>query len=71
VTARVGPADKPDAVIIGATPLAWQLLLGKIDLAHARKAGLVIEGKLATLKRFGPPLRRLKGATARPFADTT
>ncbi len=54
VTARVGPADQPDAVIIGPTPLAWQLLLAKIDLAHARKAGLAIEGKSAALKRFGP-----------------
>src|SRR5437867_43086 len=54
VTARLGPADKPDAVISGPTPLAWQLLLAKIDLAHARKAGLAVEGKPATLKRFGP-----------------
>lgn len=54
VRARVGPADKPDAVIIGPTPLAWQLLLGRIDLAHARKAGLEIEGKPAALSRFGP-----------------
>jgi hypothetical protein len=53
VTARIGPADKPDAVIIGPTPLAWQLLLGKIDVAQARKAGLEVEGKPAVLKRFG------------------
>jgi DNA-binding HxlR family transcriptional regulator len=53
VTARIGPADEPDAVIIGPTPLAWQLLLGKIDLAQARKAGLEVEGKPAVLKRFG------------------
>src|SRR3989441_3797151 len=58
VTARVGPADKPDAVIIGPTPLAWQLLLAKIDLAQARKAGLAVEGKPAALKRFGPLLRQ-------------
>jgi len=58
VTARVGPADKPDAVIIGPTPLAWQLLLAKIDLAHARKAGLAVEGNPAALKRFGPLLRQ-------------
>jgi hypothetical protein len=53
VTARIGPADKPDAVIIGPTPLAWQVLLGKIDVAQARKAGLEVEGKPAVLKRFG------------------
>jgi DNA-binding HxlR family transcriptional regulator len=53
VTSRVGSADRPDAVIIGSTPLAWRLLLGKIDLAHARKAGLVIEGKPAAINRFG------------------
>jgi DNA-binding HxlR family transcriptional regulator len=56
VAARVGPADKPAAVIIGPTPLAWQLLLAKIDLAQARKAGLVVEGRPAALKRFGPLL---------------
>jgi hypothetical protein len=43
-------------VIIGPTPLAWQLLLAKIDLAQARKAGLVVEGRPAALKRFGPLL---------------
>jgi DNA-binding HxlR family transcriptional regulator len=53
VAARVGPAEKPDAVIIGSTPVAWQLLLGRIDLPQARKAGLVIEGKPSALKRFG------------------
>ena len=58
VTARVGPADEPDAVIIGPTPLVWQLLLAKIDLAHARKAGLAVEGNPAALKRFGPLLRQ-------------
>lgn len=54
VTARLGPADKPDAVIIGPTPLAWQLLLGRMDLGQARKAGLKVEGKPSALKRFGP-----------------
>jgi DNA-binding HxlR family transcriptional regulator len=54
VTARIGPAKKPDAVITGPTPLTWQLLLGKIDLEHARKAGLEFEGKPAALKRVGP-----------------
>jgi len=57
VTARVGPAEKPDVVILGPTPLAWQLLLGKIDLKQARKAGLEFEGKPAALKRFGPARR--------------
>lgn len=53
VTARLGIAEQPDAVLIGATPLVWQLLTGKVSLQHARKAGLVIEGKPAVLKRFG------------------
>jgi len=44
-------------VILGPTPLAWQLLLGKIDLKQARKAGLEFEGKPAALKRFGPARR--------------
>jgi DNA-binding HxlR family transcriptional regulator len=52
VTARLGSASKSDAVITGPTPLAWQLLLGRIDLAQARKAGLKIEGNPAALKRF-------------------
>jgi DNA-binding HxlR family transcriptional regulator len=54
VTARVGPADKPHVVIIGPSRLAWQLLVGKIDLAHARKAGLEFDGNPAALKRLGP-----------------
>jgi len=59
VSARVGAAEKPDTVIIGRTPIAWQLLLGKIDLAQARKAGLEIQGKTTALKRFGvrPPTK--------------
>ena len=59
VSARVGPAEKPDTVIIGQTPIAWQLLLGKINLAQARKAGLEIQGKTTALKRFGvrPPTK--------------
>jgi DNA-binding HxlR family transcriptional regulator len=52
VTARLGAAETPDAVITGSTPLAWQLLVGRIDLARARKSGLVIEGKAGALKRF-------------------
>src|SRR5260370_18148664 len=56
-TARVGPADKPDAVISGPTPLAWQLLLAKIDLAQARKAGLAVEGRPAALEPLGLPPR--------------
>ena len=58
VTARVGPADNPDAVIIGPTPVAWQLLLGKINVAQARKAGVAVEGNAAALKRFGPVAKR-------------
>lgn len=53
VTSRVGSSEKPDAVIIGPTPMVWQLLIGRIDLATARKRGVVIEGKRAAVKRFG------------------
>lgn len=56
VAARLGSATKPDAVIIGSTPVAWQLLIGKIDLSQARKTGLLVEGRASALKRFG--LRR-------------
>jgi DNA-binding HxlR family transcriptional regulator len=54
VHARVGPAKEPDVVITGPTPIVWQLLLGKIDVARARSAGVQIEGNRAALKRFGP-----------------
>ena len=53
VTARLGSAPKPDAVLTGATPLVWQLLTGKLNLTDARKAGLMVEGKAAALTRFG------------------
>jgi DNA-binding HxlR family transcriptional regulator len=53
VAARVGSAQKPDAVLIGATPLVWQLLTGKLNLHEARKAGLVVEGRAGALTRFG------------------
>jgi DNA-binding HxlR family transcriptional regulator len=53
VAARLGSATKPDAVLTGSTPVAWQLLIGKIDQRQARKAGLLIEGRAAALKRFG------------------
>jgi Predicted transcriptional regulators len=63
IAARLGPATEPDAVLIGSTPVAWQLLIGKIDLARARKAGLVVEGHASALKRFG--LRDDSGIQAR------
>lgn len=53
VGARLGSAEKPDAVLTGATPLAWQLLTGKLNVQEARKAGLVVEGRAAALTRFG------------------
>src|SRR5690242_4655532 len=53
VSARLSAAENPDAVLIGSTPLVWQLLIGRIDVQQARKAGLVIEGRATTVKRFG------------------
>lgn len=53
VSARLGSAEKPAVVLTGATPVAWQLLIGKLNLHEARKAGLAIEGKAAVLSRFG------------------
>src|SRR5690242_2279559 len=49
VAARLGSAEKPVAVLTGPTPLAWQLLTGKVTLQQARKAGLVIDGRAAAL----------------------
>jgi DNA-binding HxlR family transcriptional regulator len=54
VRSRVGPAKNPDAIVAGPTPIVWQLLLGKIDIAGAQAAGVQIEGHRAALKRFGP-----------------
>ncbi len=59
VGARVGSADNPDAVIIGPTPIIWQLLLGRIGLPQARKDGVRVEGRTAALKRFGPVAGRV------------
>jgi len=53
VTARLGSAEKPDTILIGSTPLVWQLLLGRMNLREARKAGVVIEGASTALERFG------------------
>jgi len=53
VTSRLGSAEKPDVILIGSTPLVWQVLLGRMTLQEARKAGVVIEGAAAALKRFG------------------
>jgi DNA-binding HxlR family transcriptional regulator len=54
VTAHLGPANKPDALIVGSAQLVWQLLMRRIDLAHARKQGLEIQGNVSALRRFGP-----------------
>ena len=54
VRARVGPANHPDVVVTGPTPIVWQLLIGKIDVARAQAAGVRIEGRRTALRRFGP-----------------
>jgi DNA-binding HxlR family transcriptional regulator len=51
VRARPGPATDPDAVLTGAPNLITALLMGRIDLARARAAGLSYQGDPAALRR--------------------
>jgi hypothetical protein len=57
VRARPGSADHPDAVLTGAPQLIVGLLMGRMDLARARAAGLKYEGDPATLRRLQPQPR--------------
>jgi DNA-binding HxlR family transcriptional regulator len=51
VRAKPGPAEKPQAVLTGPPQLIIGLLMGRIDLAHARATGLQYEGDPAVLRR--------------------
>lgn len=76
VRARIGRADRPDAVITGAPRAVLALLLGKLTVAQARRDGLRYEGMTSVLRRLTPstlaaaptPVRHAsRGA---PAADT-
>ena len=54
VRVRPGPAEHPDAVLIGPPRVLVALLLGEIDLGEARKAGLRLDGKADAFKRVQP-----------------
>ncbi len=64
VRARPGPAASPQAVLTGAPELILGVLMGRIDLARARSAGLKYEGDPAALRRFQP--RTSGDHTSRP-----
>lgn len=57
VRARPGPAANPHAVLTGAPELILGVLMGRIDLARARSAGLAYQGDPAALRRFHPRTR--------------
>jgi DNA-binding HxlR family transcriptional regulator len=57
VRARPGPAASTHAVLTGAPELILGVLMGRIDLARARSAGLKYEGDPATLRRLQPRVR--------------
>jgi len=54
VRARVGSAEKPDAVMTGSPRLIAALISGNLTLAAARHAGLHYQGDAKALKRLQP-----------------
>jgi DNA-binding HxlR family transcriptional regulator len=58
VTVRRGPAESPDAVLIGTPQLVMAVLIGGLDLEAAKASGLRFEGSVAVLKRVRPKPRR-------------
>ena len=54
VGARAGTAERPDAVIAGPPDAVVGVLVGRIDLAKARRRGLRFEGDVAALDRIRP-----------------
>jgi DNA-binding HxlR family transcriptional regulator len=53
---RLGPADDPDATFSGPPRPVLGLLLGLLDLAAAKSAGIDFEGDPAILERLGSEL---------------
>lgn len=66
VRARPGPADNPDAVLTGPPHLIAGVLMGKLDLARARAAGLKFEGDPAALRRVQRPPPPTARSTSAP-----
>lgn len=54
ITTKTGPAARPDAVLSGPRLILSALLVGKMSLAAARKAGLRVSGDPAVFKRLQP-----------------
>jgi DNA-binding HxlR family transcriptional regulator len=52
VTARMGPAEKPAAVLSGHPAVLLGVLTGKLNAAQAAAAGMRSEGDLRVLNRF-------------------
>ena len=51
VRTRVGKAEKPGAVLEGTARVVAAVLLGKMELREAKKAGLVFRGDVRVLER--------------------
>jgi hypothetical protein len=54
VLTRLGPADRPDAVITGTPQLIAAVLAGKVGLRQARVAGLESKADPEVLRRVQP-----------------
>jgi DNA-binding HxlR family transcriptional regulator len=53
---RLGPADHPDATLSGPPRPTLGLLLGLLELADAKAAGIKFQGNPTVLERFGSQL---------------
>jgi DNA-binding HxlR family transcriptional regulator len=54
VRARPGTAEEPDAVIAGSPDVVVGVLVGRLELAKAKRRGLKFEGDVAALERIRP-----------------
>ena len=54
IRARVGAAEKPDAVLSGPPRIIGAVIKGEIDLKQARKAGMQYSGDIGVLARVQP-----------------
>lgn len=56
VSVRLGSCERPDARLAGSPSLILGLLTGRLDLAEARRRGLLVEGEEGTIERLRPPV---------------
>jgi hypothetical protein len=53
IRTRLGPADNPDATLAGPPKPVLGLLLGLLELAHAKASGINYQGDATILDRIG------------------